>query len=409
MALITEVKIDQTVMKTSVTNRTLTITSGDDAMYSVYISRTSNTNVYNFTTKAFAVESTQSFFKGKGSNNIDIAFPAAASGDTYEIKIFATKDTEFNFGKNKLYHSLLITQVGNAMITFQASGTGVTDTDVGTSTGSSSDVFASEARPTVVMDSLQLTLPPSLVQYGFFITNTSTDSNNGTWDSGALYWQTTETADGAVASDSNQLVVDDTSNLVVGMELTYITGTTAPGSATTITAVNLDTKTLTLSRDQAITDGHTMTFRAYGSRLIKNAIGIGVDLIDPTVKLGQTTTTFTTAITSDIAAGADINVNGTAGIGKGATIRMRGIDKSAAGTCTVATVTGHLTAGSLTIANGKISASAARPVRAKTKIYIDGSSALIYLNGTLSISKYPLVGQTISIDTNKILTAGTAS
>jgi hypothetical protein len=195
------------------------------------------------------------------------------------------------------------------------------------------------------------------------------------------------------------------------MELTYITGTTAPGSATTITAIDRVTKTLTLSRDQAITDGHTMTFRAYGLRLIKNAIGIGVGLTNPTVKLGQTTTSVRTEYTSDLSEGADIDVNGTTGISVGATIRMRGVKKnSETGACTVAEVSSaSTTAGSITLVNGEIEASAARPVRVKTNIYIDGSSNKVYLSGTLSISKYPEDNQNIYVDTTKILTIGTAS
>ena len=89
---------------------------------------------------------------------------------------------------------------------------------------------------------------------------------------------------------------------------------------------------------------------------------------------------------------------------------MRGVKKnSETSACVVGGVSGHVTAGSFTLSNGEIEASAARPVRVKTKIYIDGSSNLVYLNGVISISRYPLANQNIYIDTDKILTLGVAS
>ena len=87
---------------------------------------------------------------------------------------------------------------------------------------------------------------------------------------------------------------------------------------------------------------------------------------------------------------------------------MRGINKSSSSSvCTIATVsTSSVTQGSITIANGEILASAARPLRALTKIYVDGSSNKLFLTGTLSISKFPLADQNIYIDMGKILTKG---
>jgi hypothetical protein len=411
---IRQVSIDKATLKAAAANLPIQVVGDAGAVFSVQVTRSSDSRFYDFTTKTFVAATTsQSRLKNQSPGTFVLAIPAAASGDTYTVIIMAEPhyDTRLSMG-NGIRYATTITQKGNADIAFIAAGTGITNTAIGTSTGSIIDSFSTAGSPTVVMSDLQLTVPAALSDYGFFITTTNNDIdlNNGTWNSGALYWSTTETADGAVASDSDQLVVDDLTGLVVGMELTYITGTTAPGSATTITAINTTTKTLTLSRNQAITDGHTMTFRAYGTRLIQNAIGIGLSLTNPTVKLGQTTTTVRTEFTSDISEGADIAVNGTTGIGVGATIRMRGVKKdSESGACIVGEVAGSVTAGSFVLTNGEIEASATRPVRAGTKIYIDGSSNKVYLSGTLSISKYPEDNQNIYVDANKILTAGTAS
>ena len=413
---ITDVVLYKSEINSSAQNFQIKVIGDTDAIFSMTITRSSDSRNYDFTTDAFEARVTsKSRLKNQSPGVINIAIPAASGGDTYSINIFPEPhfNTELSFfSRNKLYYSTSITQKANSIITLLGVGTGITDTTFGTSTGSITSAYADANRPTILIDNKQLTVASAITDFGYFITTTTIDVNNGTWNADAMYWQTTETADGAVASDSDQLKVDDLTGLVIGMELTYITGTTAPGSATTITAIDIDTKTLTLSRDQAITDGHTMTFRAYGLRLIQNAIGIGLSLSNPTVKLGQLTTSIRTATSSNIAAGATIAVNGTTGIGVGATIRMRGLNKSSASDeCKISAVdnTSGLTAGTITLADGQLEASSDRPIRVGTKIYVDGSSNLIYLSGVLKISKYPEANQTIYIDFTKILTTGAAS
>ena len=72
------------------------------------------------------------------------------------------------------------------------------------------------------------------------------------------------------------------------------------GSNAEITAINLSTKTLTLSAASSLANNSTLTFRAYGTRLIKSAIGISLNLSNPTVRLGQVTTSVRAEITSDL-------------------------------------------------------------------------------------------------------------
>ena len=411
MALITAVNINNTTLKTGATSLPVQVTGDGDAIFSVQVTRSSDSRFYDFKTKTFAAATTsQSRLKNQSPGIFSLAIPAAASGDTYTIIIMAEPhyNTRLSMG-NGIRYATTVTQKGNATITFAALGEGtLLSTAIGTSTGSVVDSFSTAGSPTVVISDLQLNIQAAAADYGFFITTTNNniDLNNGVWNSSALYWSTTENNSGGTSGSSDQVVVADLTGLVVGMELTYITGTTAPGSATTITAIDTSTKTLTLSRNQAITDGHTMTFRAYGPRLIRNAIGIGLSLRNPTVKLGQTTTTIHAELTSDIAEGSDIEIKSTQGIGKGATVRMRGIKKNS-GACIVGSVDGSRTQGSITLTNGEIEASSDRPVRAATKIYIDGSSNLIYLSGTIAINKYPDANQNIYVDTNKILTVGT--
>jgi hypothetical protein len=418
MELIKKININKSSLKAEAIGRVLNIEATSGAKYIVRIGRSSNTNLYNFDTEVFAAESVNSSFNGSGSRQIPIAFPAAASGDTYTINIFSTNGAEILSSANKLFKSIVLKQVGNGQITFNAVGFGFTDTTIGTSTGSTLDNLAASSASTVVMNEKQITVMSAAADYGHFITSTTSDLNNGKWDAGAFYWEydkdivTNPAGDGV---SGNTVTVANLTGLVVGMTLVYHKGTTAPGSATTISDIDLETKTITFSTSSAFEDGETMRFRAFGPTLIKKAIGIDLSITKPTVRLGQTTTSIDDELTSNVTEGNPFNVNGTIGISKGATIRMRGLEMSEdTGASTVSAVDsvnngGGLTGGRITITNGKAKASSDRPIRTGTKIYIDGSSNKIYLSGTVNIHRYPAANQTIYIDMSKITTAGTAS
>ena len=412
MNLIKSATIEQKPMRAEAANRSLIVVGDPNALFHLIISRSSDAKIYNFTLNSFETAVTsQSRLKNQSPGEISIAFPAAASGDTYSLQITAdaNSNTAFESGKNKLVQTVTFSQRGNSKITFTASGTGITNTALGDSTGSSSDSFTETVAPKVVIDELQLTVPDAASDNGFFITTTEKDLNNGTWDSGALYWQTGNYVANGAGTDATALILDSVDDLFVGMQVAVIAGT-AQAELRAITAINTTTKTLTLDGNETWANDNVILFRAYGLRLIKQVIGIGLSLVNPTVRLGQTTTSVRAELTSDISEGGDIAVIGTTGIGKGATIRMRGIKKnSETGACVVGGLSNSTTAGSFVLTNGEVEASAAKPVRVKTKIYIDGSSNKVFLSATIGVYKYPLAAQTINVDINKILTKGTAS
>ena len=417
MNLIKSATIEQKPMRAGATNRSLIVVGDASALFHVVISRSSDTKIYDFSLNSFqAAITSQSRLKNQSPGQISIAFPAAASGDTYSLQITAdaNSNTAFESGKNKLVQTITFSQRGNSKITFTASGTGITNTALGDSTGSSSDSFTETSAPKVVIDELQLTVPAAASDNGFFITTTERDLNNGTWDSGALYWQTGNYVANGAGTNATALILDSVDDLFVGMQVAVIAGT-AQAELRAITAINTATKTLTLDGNETWANDNVILFRAYGLRLIKQVIGIGLSLVNPTVRLGQITTSIDDELTSNKTGSADININGTLGIGVGATVRIRGLEKSEdAGACTVASVDsssngGGVAGGSIVLSNYKLKASAAKPVRSKTKIHIDGSSNKVFLNTAIGVYKYPLAAQTINVDINKILTKGTAS
>jgi hypothetical protein len=178
-------------------------------------------------------------------------------------------------------------------------------------------------------------------------------------------------------------------------------------NAAEITEIDTSALTVTLSSAQTWASGKDIVFNAYGTDLIKAASGIGIlteDIIG-TVKLKQISTTLRTAIASGATA-TDLDVNGTTGICVGSIPRCKFIEKeSSSSACSVTGVSGHLTAGSITISNGQF----AGPARTKTIIYIDGSSNSVTVEGTIKILKYITSDTNIYFDLTKVLVAGVNS
>ena len=394
------------------------IGKGDsNAIFSVQVRRTSApAELYNFETDLFSATITsKSRLKNQRPGSFGIILPSNASGDTYTVEIFAEPhfNTQFSFGRNPYRYAFNLTQsTSNVTVTFKTTALGkATTTTLDTFTGISSSSNAGEGR--LVRDK-QLSFTSHNDDYGLVITHPfagDDDQLTGTWDNSALYFETTEDNVGGTASDSNQVEVADLTELAVGMELTYITGTTAPGSATTITAIDTATKTLTLSRDQAITGGHTMTFRAYGSKVINDSVGINCTVKYATVRIEPVSTTVRTALTGD---NATIDVNGTGGFGVAVngngiavTLNSSVVQNNEDALVTrLSGVSGHTTQGTLTLANAVFGAEFAE---IGTIIYAVGSSNKIYISADIILTKYPSANKDIFFDLSKVFTAGANS
>ncbi len=392
----------------------LTVEGSSNAVFNMTVERSSDNRKYNFSTKTFEASVTSSStLKNAIAGKYQINIPAAASGDTYTFIIIPIKETEITFGKNNLHFQTTIEQKGSARVVVRATGDGFAGQDIGDLTHASTKTFYAATAPVIKAQDLQLVVSPAATDFGYFLKNILPNNPNlGTFQNDVFYWETTENIVTNAAGDGvsgNTVTVADLSNLVVGMELTYHRGTTEPASSTTITDINVTTKTIVFSSNSPFAHGSTMTFRAYGFRLIKKAIGISLDLSVPQLRLGQVTTSVRTAITGGQ---STIDVNGMTGIGKGSEIRMRGLDKSTSSSATTVSAvdnTNGLTQGVLTISNAETSASASRPIPAKTKIYIDGSSNEVFLTAVIYIYKFPQANQTVILDLDRVLTIGLGS
>ena len=389
------------------TARDLTVV-GDNGAEFIINAFDNSGSFYNFKSQTFAAGfSNDNNLKvkiGGTSFRRKIFFPAA-SAKTYTILLIARSDKNTQGPSGKVAIVKTIYQAANSTVT------------LGMGTANSSNYAGTLSDSNVTSTASPIEAVRASVDIGWTVTNTSSDARgygfwinpdvtvleNFDWNK-AWYFETTETVDGAVASSSNTVVVDDTTDLVVGMELKYITGTTAPGALTYVTAIDIPTKTLTLSRNQALTDGHTMTFRAYGSGAIKKATGLDVSFGNFEV----TSSALTKTVRTDPGGSTTINLNGTYGLTGGNVVTYKGakVDNSAANAVT--SVSASSSAGSIVVQRAQTLAVGTKLTFADA-VTAKGSTQSMKIVGEPVIKKYPTRNRTIYLDLDKIISHGTAS
>ena len=349
---------------------------------------------YNFNSKSFSVgfnsEKNLRVNMTSGSFSGFIKFPATTS--TYTILLFAAPDTDTELVggfKSKHMHSVSISQPADVQLTF---GLSTVNTNTYSTSPPASNI-TSTISPTYTAT--------NTVDIDWTVNNKETDANGfglrlGDEQPHDSYWffEETETVDGNNSDDTSIVVVDDTTNLIVGMELKYITGTTAPGAATYITNVDTSTKTLTLSRNQALTDGHTMTFRAYGSQLIEDVLGLTINFGS-----GQLTPTALTKTVRSTSSGNDIALNGTYGVAGGGFVEISGAFIVNTSENKIQVVTPSSSAGGITMQVGQV-------VKQGSIIHFTGCTQQVNINTQITISQFPSSNNTIYLDLDKFITPG---
>ena len=398
MKKISNLIIDSFDMPPILTQRVLRVTGEIDAEFSLQIFNSSN-QFYNFNTRAFAAGS-----KSANTLNVkmktdefraNIIFPANGSGTTYTILLLTSEDknTELDFGYGKYSFSTNIIQNANAQLTFT----------VGTSNSSDYATFSQDitsSGPTNIAANVVKNLEWTL-------SNATTDANGfglrlirqpveTDW-----YYETTETVDGAVSSGT-EVKVDDLTDLATGMHITGVSSGSLSGTPV-VTAIDTETKTLTISSAQTFADGITLTFQARGSSIIKKSISADIDF-----------SSFNSSVTSSVASeltktvrttptgSTTVELNGTYGIAGGGhvTVSGRGIVNTSANT--VQTVDPSLEDGGVVL-------QVAQNVKAGTLLRFTGSTQTITIKNPFGIRSYPSSNKTIKLNLDNFITPGAAS
>lgn len=205
---------------------------------------------------------------------------------------------------------------------------------------------------------------------------------------------------------STEIVLDDVTNLVVGMSINEATGTNSYLNPTVgtprVSSIDTINKTIVISAEQAFADGITLYFRAIGSRYIADATGLELSfdetIIDPV--------TLTTTVRANVSSSTSVTLNATNGIGGGNFVKYRGlgVDNSSSNLITSVTPDPDGTDG-----DGVMVVQLAQTLTAGTVLTFDGTYKVINFSGGINITQYPAANKTIYLDLDKIITPGVAS
>ena len=419
MKKINNFNIDECDLATIASSRQYTVNGEKDAEFILQIFNSSQ-QFYDFATGSFSATFTSTSnlkVKMKSTTfNSNINFPANASGDTYTILLLATpdKDTELDFEQGKNSYSTAITQLAaDANLVF----TTVSGTSAAYGTPPTVTSTVSSISTATVTKAINWTLTNSETEangFGFRLTRQPIDTD---W-----YFTTTETVDGAVSSGTS-VIVDDLTDLCVGMYITAVSGGSLSGTPT-ITAIDTNTKTLTISSAQTFADGITLTFQARGSSVIKKATGVDINFSE--FNSGTTSTTagptpFTktvrTTVSGDAAARKIIALTDTYGLHGGAHLIFGGLNVVNTDANTIASVVIDVAAdggldndGTMTVLVSQSTDLVAgttlsfKPINATESL-----GTQVTINNTVSITTHPSTARTIYLNLDNFITLGAAS
>ena len=261
------------------------------------------------------------------------------------------------------------------------------------------------------------------VGFDWDITNAATDAGGfGLIPTGAYkdlnsfanlwFFTTTETVDGAVSlTDDNGgyiVKVDDLTDIGIG---SYIASVSSGGLVTgdpelpVVKSINTATKEIELSIPQAFADGITLTFRAYGSDNVNNAIGVrfvpSFALTDP---INFEVNKLPSATVRAGSSGTTINLNGTYGFGHN-TISQNQTQIGGVGvtTASIVSVTASSSAGSIVVSASQ------GALTVGTTIRTNNGFLTFNVVGDIKLLSYPASDKTIHLDVDQFLTPGAAS
>jgi len=413
MKKITKLQIDTSEMPTAETSRGFKINGEIGAEFILYIlqnpsSSSTHTLYYDFSSNAFEsghndINNNLRIVMTSKNHYGNIVFPSG--GGSYVIKLLAVGETEI-VGSNKHVISQSIEkQSSDATVTFQAATT------------NTSNYATIPTTPT--------TGPHGAVEkfsFDWAITNASTDSHGfglrlattNYLDAVLLekswYFTTTETVDGAISpTDSNRglkVQVDDLTDIGLW---SYISGVSA-GSLSGkpyVSAIDTDTKTLTLTEAQTFADGITLTFRSQGSDAIQSAIGCIVFFDGIAIEGEKLVKTVRAdgSVADEATDGSNVKIalEGTYGLAGGNHVTFTGLGVDNSTPTTVSAITTPSSSA------GLVTVSRAQSLLEGTVLKFQNVHQVINITGTIIISNYPSTNKTINFDLDPFITVGTAS
>ena len=403
MGKIYDIKISTLDMPTEATSRSFIVTADAGSEFTILALQEDTLKYYDWVDEVFElghndINNNLKVVVSGNSYTDNIKFPSG--GGTYIIKLIPSFKTEYQSFNNQIIVKSITKQSANSVVTFSAATANTANyasfpTKTSTGGANSVDNFDFD------WDIVNWNGSADAGSYGLRLTGPFETISDKFW-----YFTTTDTVDGAVSS-SITVVLDDITDIVAGMIISGVSSGSLSGTPT-ILSIDIDTKTLTLNSAQTFADGITLTFKARGSRVIKDAIGLDVRFTQyPTV----TPTTLTQIVRADsdgdYTTSTTITLRDTRGIAGGNLIAYTGVDVNNSSTNKVTSVSTPDPDGAA--GDGAITVQLTQLLRAGTVLTFDNVHKTINFNGNIVINSYPDANRTIYLDLDKLITVGAAS
>ena len=361
---------------------------------------------YDFVNNVFTTGEINQSTKVKKINPIEIepisiVFPASTSA-IYTVYAYTTPDSNIKIidenASSEHVFKLNISQIDSTTLTLTPF----------TSNSSTYKTFTSVTR------TADQTADTEVKSFSFTIENVETDANGFgivptttggqiSFSANAFEFEKTHTVNGTTSS-SSQVILDDISDLSVGMFISSVSSGSLTG---TPSIINIGAETddltdivnpniITLDSEQSFADGITLTFKAKSDRAINDAIGCKVFARN----LVATPTVLTKTVRSDVSNSTTVTLNGTYGVAKGSKFKGLNVDNSS--TNLIQSVSASSSAGSMVCQVNQT-------LSANTILTFTGCNRIITLTGDLIIDKQPNVDRTININIDDFLTPGVGS
>tara|TARA_Y100000114_G_C11736590_1_gene316521 strand:+ start:254 stop:1507 length:1254 start_codon:yes stop_codon:yes gene_type:complete len=412
--IIRKISFNKTILKSTATFLNYKIQGDVGSVFSLQIKDSSSPNkFYNFVTNVF----TNTFTSENTLSNIvlesntyqsSINIPESLSGNNYRFLLFVEPifNTEVT-GENSFFLKKDIEQKGQVTVRFSTASDQAASNFVGlgTNVGSVTAPAGISTSTTINISNYTISDDGDGTALGYkFETNENTLSAKVA-DSlqpidSDFFTSQSKTTSGS-GSSATAMILTNIDNLVVGMSLISITSSTVTTSGSlgvltfpTITAIDTDTKTVTLSSAHSWADNKAVVFRAYGFDLIRQSTGGVFSFSNFEVKPGEGATCKVNGATS---ASDEITVTNINGVSIGSIVIGAGIDTK--------DNNNHITGLS---SNGLIiTVTGAQTLSDKTILKIIGSSTDALINGQILISTFPSISTDIFYDIDRAVVLAT--
>ena len=424
MKTIRNISLNKNILTSSKNTLEYKIIGDIGSVFSLQVKDSSSPNkFYNFKTNTFVntfssentlskKTLTSSFYDGL------ISIPAASSGAEYTFLVFV--DPTFNTkttGNNSFFIRKSIKQNPSTTVRFSTASDQAATNYVGLGTNVGSTVGSTIQASNAVISITDYEIKDNAgVAHGYkfeFNANTRTQKVADSLqpiDNDFFTKQTKETV--GSGSSATAMVLNNVNNLVVGMSLADIesssvdsTGTLGVLTFPTITAINKNTKTITLSSAHSWSNAKDVEFRAYGSNLITQSTGGAFKfnnfIVEPADNLGNKKESFGTVIVNSTmgSASTTIPITTPKGISSGARIFGPRVDTS--GNNNLISSVNAL--GTSMVVNGN------QQLSDNTVLRVLGAAPVAFISGILVINKFPNIDTDVFYDIDRAIVLSTLS